>query len=138
MGQDTVRSPTLAQVSPRRGGRCVVTQARPAYPHPDDVDLHEQQHPVEDDQQPRKAEPQLREADVVVIELDKLDGLGDEGQGPVDEQGCGGEQTALRGCVHTLMCVQVCRGVRVNKHVLQRRVCTLLNKGTCMCKYMSV
>ena len=56
----------------------------PAYPHPDDVNLHKEQHPVEDHQQPREAEAQLREADGMVVELDKLDGLGDEGQGPVD------------------------------------------------------
>ena len=56
----------------------------PAYPHPDDVDLHKEKHPIEDHQQPREAEAQLREADSVVVELDKLDGLGDEGQGPVD------------------------------------------------------
>ena len=56
----------------------------PAYPHPDDVDFHEEKHPIEDHQQPREAEAQLREADGVVVELDKLDGLGDEGQGPVD------------------------------------------------------
>lgn len=106
-------------------------QERPAYPHPDDVDLHEQQHPVEDHQQPREAESQLREADVVVVELDKLDGLGDEGQGPVDKQGCGGDG-AQRMCVHSLwvcalMYVQVCgKGEKwvcqrryVNKQVLQ-------------------
>lgn len=63
-----------------------------AYPHPDDIQLHEQQHSIKDHQQPREAEAQLREADGVVIELDKLDGLGDEGQGPVHQQGCGGKQ----------------------------------------------
>lgn len=61
----------------------MAAEERPAYPHPDDVHLHEQQHPIEDHQQPREAEAQLREADIVVVELDKLDGLGDEGQGPV-------------------------------------------------------
>lgn len=70
--------------------RWVAAQEEPAYPHPDDVDLHKQQHAVEDDQQPREAEAQLREADVVVVELDKLDGLGDKGQGPVHQQGCRG------------------------------------------------
>lgn len=69
--------PTLAQVVLRRL----------AYPHPDDIELHEKQHPVQDHQQPGEAEAQLREANGVVVELDKLDGLGDEGQGPVDEQG---------------------------------------------------
>lgn len=77
-----------APASPRRVPRWVAAQEWPAYPHPDDVDLHEEKHPVEDHQQPREAEAQLREADGMVVELDKLDGLGDEGQGPVDEQGC--------------------------------------------------
>lgn len=63
-----------------------------AYPHPDDIQLHEQQHPIKDHQQPREAEAQLREANGVVIELDKLDGLGDEGQSPVHQQGCRGKQ----------------------------------------------
>lgn len=66
----------------------------PAYPHTDDIDLHKQQHPIEDHQKPREAEAQLREADGVVVELDELDGLRDEGQGPVDEQSCGTEGRA--------------------------------------------
>lgn len=57
---------------------------QPAYPHPDDIDLHQEQRPIEDHQQPCEAEAQLREANGVVVELDELDGLGDEGQGPVD------------------------------------------------------
>lgn len=60
----------------------------PTYPHPDDVDLHEQQHAVQDHQKPREAEAQLREADGMVIELDELDGLSDEGQDPIDKQSC--------------------------------------------------
>lgn len=61
-----------------------VAQEWSAYPHSDDIDLHQEQHPIEDHQQPRKAEAQLWEANGVVIELDELDRLGDEGQGPVD------------------------------------------------------
>lgn len=64
----------------------------PAYPHPDDVDFHKQQHPIENHQKPREAEAQLREADGMVVELDKLDGLSDESQGPIDEQSCEGER----------------------------------------------
>lgn len=90
---------------PQFGG---AAQDGPAYPHPDDIDLHEQQHPVEDNQQPREAESQLREADVVVVELDKLDGLGDEGQRPVGQQGCGGETESKEGvCVPSCMCKYV-------------------------------
>lgn len=90
----------------------------PAHPHPDDVELHKQQHPVEDHQEPREAEAQLREADGVVIELDELDGLSDEGQGPIDEQSCGGERGGSR-----MPCVplQACRCAPL--HTRQSHTC---------------
>lgn len=44
----------------------------------------------------------------MVVELDKLDGLGDEGQCPVDQQGCGGKTESKEGvCVSTCMCKYV-------------------------------
>lgn len=63
--------------------------------HPDsyDVDLHGHQKSVQHHQQGRDAEPQVLRADLVLCKLPQLNGLGDEGQHPVDEQDCADTET---------------------------------------------
>lgn len=57
-------------------------------PPQDHVDLHSQQEPVEQHQQPGDAVAELPGPDAVLGVLGELDGLHDEGQHPVDQQSC--------------------------------------------------